>query len=111
MTEACSKQSLSIETSTERFVNHGAEGEHCFAPRTATAPHPEEPAKRASRRMAAGDSRAFMVRDGADAPPHHEGLKLFPIPPAGAELVVHVGRGRRDHADRLLVPGDRYHDL
>src|SRR6516165_9609639 len=40
-------------------------------------PHPEETAKRASRRMAAGDSRAFMVRDGACAPPHHEGREPY----------------------------------
>src|SRR3954466_13103341 len=73
LTEACSKQPLSLETSTERFVNQGA-------------PSP-------------------ILRERSRKSP------LFPIPPAGAELVVHVGRGRGDDADRLLVSGDRHHDL
>src|SRR5581483_5381335 len=63
MTEACSKQPLSLATSTERFVNHAS-------------------------------SRP-----------------LFPLPAAGAELLVHMRGRRRDDADRLLVPGDRHHDL
>ncbi len=41
-----------------------------------TGPHPEEPAKRASRRMAASTPASHRLRDAACAAPHHEGLLL-----------------------------------
>ena len=39
---------------------------HPTASRNTLRPHPEETAQRPSRRMAAGETGAFMVRDGAD---------------------------------------------
>src|SRR5258707_9341502 len=37
--------------------------------------------------------------------------KLLPIPPARCQPLVHMRRRRRDDARRILVPGDRDHEL
>src|SRR3954466_9547749 len=37
--------------------------------------------------------------------------RLFPVPPARPEPLVHVGRRGTPHGDRLFIPGDRPHDL
>src|SRR3954471_12989546 len=73
-------------------------------------PHPEEPRSGVSK----DGPRALMVRDGANAPPHHEGLILTLLQRIrdlgdagiGADLVLFAARRAR-HADRTdhLVAG------
>src|SRR5262245_22327759 len=66
-------------------------GRKCRRTRAEPSPHPEELAQQASRRArpeAAG--RGLMVRDGACAPPHHEGREgrrkiRLSLPPAAVQ--------------------------